>query len=184
MRSRQAQQNPLKVRQQIKAQIQYMLAPGSSWQHPFFNILANFPVSRRAQTTNVKEVNIHLTILQYKIPRTTQSANSLVLEVCLDDNSIRKFIFGSLYNTPKISGNQISLPFPIHKGTWTQICVDAKGLCDYFFLHKEKQFTYPSHAQLIQQTQKQNSQKPQDFYQQLKPSSSPELQIQTKPKKQ
>ncbi|KAA6387767.1 MAG: hypothetical protein EZS28_016705 [Streblomastix strix] len=35
-----------------------MLAPGSSWQHPFFNILTNFPAPRRAQTTNVKEVNI------------------------------------------------------------------------------------------------------------------------------
>ncbi|KAA6346978.1 MAG: hypothetical protein EZS28_052055, partial [Streblomastix strix] len=165
-----------------------MLAPGSSWQHPFFNILANFPAPRRAQTTNVKEVNIQFynkdsvvnfkciqimvgtgsgnrtgnqflkipgageaqclgltgryLYIQSQIPRTTQSANSLVVEVCLDDNSIRKFIFGSLYNTPKTSGSQISLPFPIRGGTWTQICIDLMGLCDYFFVHKEKQFGF------------------------------------------
>ncbi|KAA6366689.1 MAG: hypothetical protein EZS28_037784 [Streblomastix strix] len=142
--------------------------------HKFFNILAKFPAPRRAQTTNSKEVNISLQIIdidvnfkyiwvirgtcsinrtwnlifkipgagdtqslrftgrylyiQSQIPRKAQSANSLVLEVYMNDNSIHKFIFGSLYNTSKTSGNSIYLPFEIRGGSLSQIQSQLKLL--------------------------------------------------------
>ncbi|KAA6372900.1 MAG: hypothetical protein EZS28_031574 [Streblomastix strix] len=116
--------------------IQCMFTHEQSWQHPLFNILANFPAVRRTQTINANE---------FQKPRTTQSANSIFIDVYLDGNSINKFISVSLYNRPKTSGNQISLPFLIRRGPWSQICFS-----DYFFLHKEKHFGFKELVSITQ----------------------------------